>query len=194
MQILLTDRPLEKLWGRGGGEIFDPQEFFSLSNSLYEFFLGRSINMAWGYLACMNFFFHLIFPCTNFFFVLATPSPPPSLPPPDKFSNGPSLSLWMVRPNKNGVNIYIPSTSEKNIWKHTHWFNSAINFNYFVFQLMPVASLNHFKLFQSCNNHTNEWLSKLLTTMLCNSIFIDLTWFLPNLIWLFKRLYFQLHP
>ena len=38
--------PLEKLWGGGGGErgIFEPQGFFSLSNSLYEFFVGRSMN------------------------------------------------------------------------------------------------------------------------------------------------------
>ena len=33
---LLRDGPLEKLWGGGG--IFEPQEIFSLSNSLYEFF------------------------------------------------------------------------------------------------------------------------------------------------------------
>ena len=37
--------PLEKLCGGGGeGGIFEPQEFFSLSNSLYEFFVGRSMN------------------------------------------------------------------------------------------------------------------------------------------------------
>ena len=38
---LLRDGPLEKLWGAGGGgrwEIFEPQEIFWLSNSLYEFF------------------------------------------------------------------------------------------------------------------------------------------------------------
>ena len=43
----LKDGPLEKLSGGGGGReggIFEPQEFFSLSNSLYEFFLGRSMN------------------------------------------------------------------------------------------------------------------------------------------------------
>ena len=32
-----------------------------------------------------EFFFHLIFPCANSFVVLRPP------PPPDKFSNGPSL-------------------------------------------------------------------------------------------------------
>ena len=31
----------------GGREIFKPQEFFSLSNSLYEFFLGHSMKF-WG--------------------------------------------------------------------------------------------------------------------------------------------------
>ena len=42
--------PLEKLWGEGGGEggFFEPQEFFSLSNSLYEFFVGRSMNNIFG--------------------------------------------------------------------------------------------------------------------------------------------------
>ena len=34
---LFRDGPLEKLWGGGRG-IFEPQEFFLLSNSLYEFF------------------------------------------------------------------------------------------------------------------------------------------------------------
>ena len=29
----LRDGPLEKLWGGGGRGIFEPQEFFSLSNS-----------------------------------------------------------------------------------------------------------------------------------------------------------------
>ena len=33
---LFRDGPLEKLWGGRG--IFEPQEFFSLSNSLYKFF------------------------------------------------------------------------------------------------------------------------------------------------------------
>ena len=41
--IILRDGPLEKLSGEWG--IFEPQEFFSLSNSLYEFFLGRSMNI-----------------------------------------------------------------------------------------------------------------------------------------------------
>ena len=34
---LFRDGPLEKLWGGGRG-IFESQEFFLLSNSLYEFF------------------------------------------------------------------------------------------------------------------------------------------------------------
>ena len=41
--LMLRDGPLEKLWwGRG---IFEAQEFFSLSNSLYEFFWGHSMNI-----------------------------------------------------------------------------------------------------------------------------------------------------
>ena len=31
-------RKLEKLWGGGGGEFLSPRNFFSLSNSLFEFF------------------------------------------------------------------------------------------------------------------------------------------------------------
>ena len=37
---------LEKLWGGGGGGGFlSRTNFFSLSNSLYELFLGRSMNI-----------------------------------------------------------------------------------------------------------------------------------------------------
>ena len=39
----IRDGPLEKLWG--GGEFLSRRNFFSLSNSLYEFFLGRSMNI-----------------------------------------------------------------------------------------------------------------------------------------------------
>ena len=39
----VRDGPLEKLWWAWG--LFEPQEFFLLSNSLYEFFLGRSMNI-----------------------------------------------------------------------------------------------------------------------------------------------------
>ena len=68
----LRDRPLEKLWGGGGGEFSRRRNFFSLSNSLYEFFLGHSM-----YIFRVNWrariFFHLIFPSANFFFVLRPP-------------------------------------------------------------------------------------------------------------------------
>ena len=70
--------------GGGGLGIFEPQEeFFSLSNSLNEIFLDRSMNIFWGQLACMNIF-HLIFPCANIFLYFA--------PHPHKYSNGPSLA------------------------------------------------------------------------------------------------------
>ena len=39
----IRDGPLEKLWG--GGEFSGRRNFFSLSNSLYEFFLGRCMNI-----------------------------------------------------------------------------------------------------------------------------------------------------
>ena len=41
----LRDGPLEKLWGGGGGEFSSRRNFFSLSNSLCEFFLGYSMNI-----------------------------------------------------------------------------------------------------------------------------------------------------
>ena len=41
--LILRDGPLEKLWGGGG--ILSQRNFFSLSNSLYEFCLGRSMNI-----------------------------------------------------------------------------------------------------------------------------------------------------
>ena len=42
----VRDGPLEKLWGGGGGgEFSSRRDYFSLSNSLYEFFLGHSINI-----------------------------------------------------------------------------------------------------------------------------------------------------
>ena len=71
--------------GKGGGvEIFEPQKiFFSLSKSLYESFLGHSMNIFSGLLAGMNFF-HLIFPWANSFLVPSSPH---------KFFNDPSLSF-----------------------------------------------------------------------------------------------------
>ena len=49
---VIRDGPSKKLWGGGRGcggwEIFEPQEFFSLSNFLYEFFSGRSMNICGG--------------------------------------------------------------------------------------------------------------------------------------------------
>ena len=41
----VRDGPLEKLWGKGGREFSSRRNVFSLSNSLYEFFLGYSINI-----------------------------------------------------------------------------------------------------------------------------------------------------
>ena len=73
--------------GRGGGgwrrRTFEPQEFFSLSNSSNEFFLGHSMNIFFGLIGVHEFFFHLIFPCSKFFFVLRPLSP---------------ISFLMVRP------------------------------------------------------------------------------------------------
>ena len=68
--------PLEKLWG--GGEFSSRRNFFLLSNSLYEFFLGQSMNIFLGLIgvACM-IFFSFNFPLREYFFVLRRPHPPP---------------------------------------------------------------------------------------------------------------------
>ena len=78
----LRDGPLEKLWGWGGGGIFEPQEFFFVIKfpvwicfrPKHEIFFNWR---AWS-------FFHLIFPCVNIFFC-TSPAPPHT------FSNGPSV-------------------------------------------------------------------------------------------------------
>ena len=64
----------------GGGGFLSRRNFFSLSNSLYEFF--RPQHEYFLGLIGVHEFFHLIFPCANIFFVL---------PSANKFSNGPSL-------------------------------------------------------------------------------------------------------
>ena len=43
--------------GGGGKEIFEPQGFFPLSNSLYEFLLGHSMNIFLGLIGVHEFFF-----------------------------------------------------------------------------------------------------------------------------------------
>ena len=45
LSVFNRDGPLEKLEGGGGGEFSSRRNFFSLSNSLHEFFLGRSMNI-----------------------------------------------------------------------------------------------------------------------------------------------------
>ena len=72
--------------GGGEGEFSSRRNFFSLSNSLYEFFLGHSMNVLG--LSGVQEFFSFNFPLREFFWVLRRLPPPP---PPYKFSNGPSL-------------------------------------------------------------------------------------------------------
>ena len=88
-----TIRKVMTGWG-----IFKLQEYFSLSNSLYEFFLGHGMNIFQGQLACMNFF-SFNFPLSEFFFLyLACP------PPPHQFSNAPSLTRackWRLAIQRN---------------------------------------------------------------------------------------------
>ena len=65
----------------GGSEFSSRRNFFSSLNSLYEFFLGHSMNIFQDYLACMDFF-SFNFPLREYFFC-NSPAPPPHY-----FSNG----------------------------------------------------------------------------------------------------------
>ena len=96
----------------GGRGIFEPQEFFSLSNSLYEFFKGNSMNIFLGLIGVHEFFFILIFPCTNIFFVLC--------PPPHKFSNGPSLSHFIFFFFCTKIRVYTTQSLQKRENRHLY--------------------------------------------------------------------------
>ena len=80
--VLLRDGPLERLSG-GGGEFSSRKNFFSSSNSLYEFSLGHSMNIFLGLIGVQEFFF--IYFCLARIFFCTSPAPS------DKFSNGPFL-------------------------------------------------------------------------------------------------------
>ena len=69
----------------GGGEFLSRRNFFSSSDSLYEFFLGHSMNIFLGLIGVQEFF-SFNFPLREFFFLYF------ARPTPDKFSNGPSLN------------------------------------------------------------------------------------------------------
>ena len=101
----------------GGRGIFEPEEFFSLSNSLYEFFLGHSTNIFWDYLACKNFF------QLNFFFLFLLPPPPPH-----KFSNGPSLIMLNFLPLPAAGPLWLVVTFDllKALFSPCGWENNVI--------------------------------------------------------------------
>ena len=63
------------------------RNFFSVSNTLYEFFLGPLHEYILVLIGVHDFFFHLIFPLREYSFCSLPP------PPPHKFSIGPSLSI-----------------------------------------------------------------------------------------------------
>ena len=67
---LSKGQTIRKVTGeREGGGIFEQHEFFSLMFPLNEYFLVKMLCTP-GLLCMHEFFFHLIFPCMNFFFVL----------------------------------------------------------------------------------------------------------------------------
>ena len=71
--VLLMDGPLEKLWGGGG--FSSRRNLFSLSNSLYEFFLGHSRNIFLGLTGVQDFFFIQFSLARIFFLYFARPPP-----------------------------------------------------------------------------------------------------------------------
>ena len=85
----LRDGPLEKLLGGGGGEFSSRRDFFSLSNSLYDFILGHSMKFSLGLIG-VHEFFSFKFPLCEYFFCTSPVPQPPAPPPP--------ISFLMVRP------------------------------------------------------------------------------------------------
>ena len=69
---------IRKIMGGGGGEEFSSRRdfFFLLSNSLYEFFLGHSMNIFLGLIGVHEFFFSFNFPLREYFFCTSPPLPP----------------------------------------------------------------------------------------------------------------------
>ena len=53
---VVKGRTIRKVMG-GGGEFSSRRNFFSSSNSLYEFFLGYSVNIFLGLIGVQEFFF-----------------------------------------------------------------------------------------------------------------------------------------
>ena len=73
----------------GEGDFRAAGIFFSLSNSLHEFFLGHSMNIFSGLIG-VHEFFSFNFPLREYFFFVLR------LHPAHKFSNGPPLSLIQI--------------------------------------------------------------------------------------------------
>ena len=63
----LKGRTIRKVMGGKGGDFSSRSFFFSLSNSLYEFFLGHSMNIFLGLIG-MHEFFSFNFPLREYFF------------------------------------------------------------------------------------------------------------------------------
>ena len=109
--VLLRDGPLEKLSGGGRG-LLEPQEFFSSSNSLYEFSLGHSMNIFLGLIGVQEFFF--IYFCLTRIFFSTSPAP--------------LISFLMVRP------LVYPTALTLSLYLHsfTYRFSSLnlIHMNY----------------------------------------------------------------
>ena len=92
-------RTIRKVMGGGEGNFRAAGIFFSLSNSLHEFFLGHSMNIFSGLIG-VHEFFSFNFPLREYFFLYFAPPPPH---PPHKFSNGPPLSLIQISSQGHSV-------------------------------------------------------------------------------------------
>ena len=148
-------RTIRKVMGGRGGEFSRSRNFFSLSNSLYEFFLRHCMNIFsvnWR----ASFFFHLIFPCANIFFVLR--------PPLHKFSNGPSLSI--------ACNGFFGDTSRR------EWFYRKVCWK----KYLPNIFFQHTFLFRSCHErYLLSWIMRIKGSAFIVRLTILIATFRPHI-------------
>ena len=113
IQLFILRTGHQKSYG-GSGEFLRRRNFFSLSNYLYEFFLGRSMNIS-GLIGLHEFSF-ISFSLARIFFLYVARLPP------DKFSNGLSL-------------IFNSSFAHSIIYSTISTIHSTFNFNFYNIQL-----------------------------------------------------------
>ena len=76
--LSIRDGPLEQLWGGGGGGIFVPRKFFSLSNSFMNFSFRPQHEYFFGLIG-VHKFFSFNFPLCEYIYFLYFARPPPPI-------------------------------------------------------------------------------------------------------------------